>query len=497
MAAELPLKIGVVGAGAMGAGIAETAAASGIPVILTDLRQGAAASAIAAILARAAKRVSSGKLSQGQYDALAGALIAADSPDALADCDLVVEAIIEDPAAKQALFARLEDLLAPGALIASNTSSLPIGVIARDLKHPERFAGLHFFNPVPLMKLVEVIPGPRTSRETMERLLAVARHLGKEPVEVRDTPGFLVNHGGRAYPTEALMALQEGVASPAEIDAIMRDCCDFRMGPFELMDLTGMDVNFTVCEFLHQSYFAEPRLRSTTYHRYLLQTGQLGRKTQQGFYAYHDGAEQPSADFISTAAPAQQVVLAEDLAELRDFAASLGCRVAAEDDGTSPVLAFPVGEDLAGHAARLGLPATRLVAVDLAFDSTRRVVLMTTVGADPAVRDAVAAAVSASGRRVTAIADSTGFVAQRIVAAVANLGCEMAQMGLAAPGDIDKAMRLAMNYPCGPLEWVDRVGAARMLTILRNMQALSGDDRYRPSAWLRRRATLGLDIRSL
>lgn len=494
MQAELPAKIGIVGAGAMGAGIAEIAAAKGLPVTLIDAREGAATAAVAAILARAAKRRDAGKLDAAQFALLQGALSAGEGLASLAGADLVVEAIIEDAAAKQTLFQELETLLGPDAILASNTSSLPIGVIGKALRHPERFAGLHFFNPVPLMKLVEVIPGPRTRPGVIAWLMALSQHLGKEPVEVRDTPGFLVNHGGRAYPTEGLMVLQEGVASPAEIDAVMRDCCGFRMGPFELMDLTGMDVNFTVCDFLHKSYFAEPRLRSTPYHRYMLETGQLGRKTRQGFFSYAEGAVPPSPDFRPEARPAAQVTLAEDTAGLRGFAGLLKAEVLAVDDGRSPILGFPLGEDAAGYATRLGLDATRLVAADLAFDLSQRVVLMTPVGADPQHREAVASAIIATGRKVTLIADSTGFIAQRLVAALANLGCEMAQMGLASPLDIDKAMRLGMNYPKGPLEWVETLGAGPMLQILTNIHALSGDDRYRPSAWLRRRAQLNQPI---
>ena len=491
---DLPKTVGVVGAGAMGSGIAEIAAATGIAVRLFDARPDAAAAAIGTILGRARKRLDAGKLDQARMDRLTGALNAATSLSDLAGCDIVVEAIVEDIDAKRALFAQLEEIVAPTALLASNTSSLPIGVVGSRLRHPERFAGLHFFNPVPLMKLVEVIPGPRTTDAVIGSLVAFSRHIGKEPVTVRDTPGFLVNLGGRAFSTEALAILQENVATPAQIDAIMRDCCGFRMGPFELMDLTGMDVNFTVSQFLHQSHFADPRLRSTPLHRYMLETGQLGRKTGQGFFSYAEGAVPPSPDASTDAAAATRVVLTEDLPELRTFAETIGVEVLAQDDGLAPMLAFPLGEDIAAHALRLDLDARRIVGVDLAFDTSRRVTLMTSVNADSSQRDAVAAAVIASGRAVTTIGDSAGFVAQRIVAMVGNLGCEMAQMGLAAPRDIDTAMRLGLNYPLGPLEWADRLGASRMLSILRRIQALSGDDRYRPSPWLRRRADLSLDI---
>lgn len=493
MQKKLPSRLGVVGAGAMGAGIAEVAAAGGIPVTLVDARPDAATAAIGVIIGRASKRHAAGKLDQEQLDRLAGALTAAENLSDLAVCDLVVEAIVEDLGAKRDLFAQLEDIVAPDALLATNTSSLPIGVVGSALRHPERFAGLHFFNPVPLMRLIEIIPGPATAASTMDSLDVFSRHIGKEPVTVRDTPGFLVNLGGRAFATEALAIQQENVATPAQIDAIMRDCCGFRMGPFELMDLTGMDVNFTVSQFLHQSHFADPRLRSTPLHRYMVETGQLGRKAGRGFYSYAEGAAIPSPDTRTDAAPAAQVVLAEDLPELVAFAAGIGVEVLARDDGRAPLLAFPLGEDVTAHALRLGFDPCRVVAVDLAFDTLRRVTLMTAPNGEAGLGDSVAAAIIASGRTVTSIADSTGFVAQRIVAMIANLGCEMAQMGLAIPRDIDKAMRLGLNYPLGPLEWAEKLGAPRLLAILRQMQALSGDDRYRPSPWLRRRAGLGLD----
>ncbi|MCW5719569.1 MAG: 3-hydroxyacyl-CoA dehydrogenase [Devosia sp.] len=491
---NLPETIGVAGAGAMGAGIAEIAAASGIAVLLFDARPDAANAAIAAILGRAEKRVLSGKLEQGQLDRLASKLKAVEAIEALGPCEIIIEAIVEDLEAKRNLFAQLEDCVPIDTVLATNTSSLPIGVVGAKLTHPERFAGLHFFNPVPLMKLVEIIPGPRTAAATMERLTGFSTHIGKEPVTVRDTPGFLVNLGGRAFTTEALAIVQESVATPSQIDAIMRDCCGFRMGPFELMDLTGMDVNFTVSTFLHQSHFADPRLRSTPLHRYMLETGQLGRKTGRGFYLYGDDASKPAADMPILAEPAKQVVLGEESPELFAFAASIGVEVLMADDGVAPILAFPLGEDVAAYALRLDLDLRRIVAVDLAFDTTRRVTLMSAVSADAMARDAVAAAILGSGRSVTAINDSTGFVAQRIVAMIANLGCEMAQMSLAAPGDIDKAMRLGLNYPLGPLEWAEKLSPPRLLAILRQMQGLSGDDRYRPSAWLRRRADHGLSI---
>jgi 3-hydroxybutyryl-CoA dehydrogenase len=488
------LSLGVVGAGAMGSGIAHVAALANITVHLFDNRDGAAAKARDGIAARLIKRAEEGKTSRETAALAVACLRVADSLEQLADCDVVIEAIVEDLELKREVFRRLESIVPARTILASNTSSLPIGAIAAGLAHPERVAGMHFFNPVPVMRLVEVISGPDTTEEVLAALTALGRRLGREPVAVKDTPGFLVNFGGRAYTTEALALVHENVATPAQIDAVMRDCCGFRMGPFELMDLTGVDVNFPVTRFVHESFFGDPRLRSTPFHRYKLETGQLGRKTQRGFFDYREGAVRPSPDAEVSTPPARSVVLAEPDAALAALARDCGAAVLATDDGTSPILAAPVGEDCAAFACRTGIDHRRLVAVDLAADTSKRITVMTAPGADPTVRGA-AIALLATAKAVTAIADSPGFIAQRICAMVANLGCEMAQMGLAQPNDIDTAMRLGLNYPKGPLELADAMGVGTVFRILSEAQRLTGDDRYRPSQWLRRRAQLGLGAR--
>ncbi|MEJ8570617.1 3-hydroxyacyl-CoA dehydrogenase [Microbaculum marinum] len=485
------LSLGVVGAGAMGTGIAQVAALGGIEVRLFDTREGAAAKSCEGIAGRLSKRAAEGKMPADEARDAAARLNAAGALADLSGCDVVVEAIVEDLEVKRSLFAELEAIVSSDALLASNTSSLPIGAIGAEMKHPERFAGLHFFNPVPLMKLVEVIPGPDTTEAVVEALTVLSRRLGRTPVRVKDTPGFLVNYGGRAYATEALAILQETVATPAEIDAVMRDCFGFRMGPFELMDLTGVDVNFPVTRFVHESSFGDPRLRSTALHRYMLETRRLGRKSGRGFFDYADGAARPSADAPGDAAPARSVFVHGDAPILKDLVGDCGAQVLDADDGSSPILAAPVGEDATAHAVRCGVDPRRLVCVDTVGDMSKRVTVMTAPGADADGLASVVALLSAK-RAVTAIADSPGFIGQRIAAMVANLGCEMAQMGLAEPADIDLAMRLGLNYPKGPLELADAIGPRVVHAILSELQALTGDDRYRPSQWLRRRAALGL-----
>lgn len=491
------LTLGIIGAGAMGSGIAQVSAAAGIETRLFDARGGAAEKSIAEIAQRLRRRATEGKQDSTEAEDTISRLVAVPAIDAMADCDVIVEAIVEDLQTKRTLFGQLEDIVGPDAILASNTSSLPIGAIAAGLRNRSRVAGLHFFNPVPLMKLVEIIPGPETTQEVIETLVALGRKVGRDPVVVRDMPGFLVNLGGRAYTTEALAILHENVATVTDIDAIMRDCCGFRMGPFELMDLTGMDVNFPVTRFIHESFFGDPRLRSTPYHRYMVETGQLGRKTKRGFYDYSEGARKPEADVSNEGTPATKVVAIEASAKLVQLMCEADLTILGGDDGVSPIVTAPLGEDATAFAVRTGADPRRLVAIDLTFDISKRVVVMTAPGADAAVRQAVIDALTRTGRAVTAIADSPGFVAQRIVAMVANLGCEMAQMGLASAQDIDKAMRLGLNYPTGPLELADMVGPRNVLKILVELQALTGDDRYRPSQWLRRRAALDIPIWTL
>ena len=484
--------VGVVGAGTMGAGIAQVAATGGYAVRLYDAAPGFALKAQAGINGRIDRLAEKGTLTPEAASAAKARLSVVDDLSGMAPCGVVVEAVVEDLAVKHAVFTTLEAHCAPDAILASNTSSIPIARIAQALQHRGRVAGMHFFNPVPVMRLVEIISGPDTDPAVAERLSALGERFGRVPVKVKDAPGFLVNLGGRSFTTEGLAIVQEGVATPEQVDQVMRDCCHFRMGPFELMDLTGIDVNHPVSEIIWQGYYNDPRLRTTPYHRSLREAGRLGRKTGQGHFAYDaKGTRTPGAVPDLPVAPAAgRVVLLDVSAALSDLMA--GADQIAHDDGESPLLVAPVGEDCTAVAVRLGVDHRRVVAVDLLCDISKRVTLMTAPGADPAILGAVAARIAANGRAVTAIKDSAGFIQQRLRAMIANLGCEMAQIGVAAPGDIDTAMQLGLNYPQGPLAMADQIGVDQVHAILQAMQAQTGDDRYRPSQWLRRRALLGL-----
>ena len=486
--------VGVIGVGAMGQGIAQVAATGGCEVRLFDASPGAAERGRKSVADQLERLVEKGRLPAPEAAAARARLTVAASLADLAPCTVAIEAVVENLDVKREVFRQLEAVVAETAILASNTSSIRIASIAAACRHRGRIAGLHFFNPVPLMKLVEVIRAPDTEQGVIGRLVALGKVMGRVPVVAKDTPGFLVNLGGRAYTSEALRIVHEGIAQPAEVDAIMRDAGGFRMGPFELMDLTGIDVNFPVSRIIYDGYFQDRRLATVPLHQSLMESGRFGRKTKAGFYAYSEAGEKlsPSAEAQVAAKPAARLVLAEPDEHLAELLRAGGAEVTTFDDGDSPVVAAPLGEDCTAAAVRLGLDYRRLVAVDLVGDISKRLTVMTAPGADPANRDAVVARLQQAGHKVTAIKDSPGFVAQRILAMVANLGCEMAQIGIASPEDIDRAMTLGLNYPVGPLALADRLDPKSVFEILTRLQAVTGDDRYRPSPWLRRRALLGL-----
>ncbi|MFZ2911424.1 MAG: 3-hydroxyacyl-CoA dehydrogenase NAD-binding domain-containing protein, partial [Candidatus Desulfobacillus denitrificans] len=253
--------LGIAGAGAMGRGIAQIAAQAGLRVLLFDLAPGAAAKAGEAIAATLSGLAAKGKIARQDADAAAARIEPASALEAFASCQIVIEAIVEKLEAKRRLFAALEDIVGEDCILASNTSSLSVTEIAAACKRPGRVAGCHFFNPVPLMKVVEVIDALLTEPWVGEALAELSRRMGHTPVRARDTPGFIVNHAGRGYVTEALRLLGENVAEVHVIDAVLREAAGFRMGPFELLDLTGLDVSHPVMESIYHQYYEEPRYR--------------------------------------------------------------------------------------------------------------------------------------------------------------------------------------------------------------------------------------------
>ncbi|HBP6127498.1 3-hydroxyacyl-CoA dehydrogenase [Pseudomonas aeruginosa] len=496
--------IAVVGTGAMGTGIAQIAAQAGLTVWLFDSRAEAAAEARQRLRQTFENLCGKGKLSAADAEAAQNRLRVAERLEQLGDCELVVEAIVERLEAKQELLRRLEAIVAPETILASNTSSLSITAIAAACERPQRVAGFHFFNPVPLMRVVEVVDGLASAPEVGDALLALAARLGHRGVRTKDSPGFIVNHAGRAYGTEALRILGEGVAECAEIDRVLRECAGFRMGPFELLDLTGLDVSHPVMESIYQQYYQEPRYRPHPLTRQLLAAGRLGRMSGQGFYRYVDGQPQdkPGPQPVPQAAIRPPVWLGCENEDDRRTLAELLHRLGVEPEtGERPstaalCLLAAWGEDLSSAVQRFACPAERSVGIDLLCDLERRRCLMLSPLTAPAMRDAAHALLAGDGVGVTVLRDSPGFVVQRVLAMIVNLACDIAQQGIASVEDIDQAVHLGLGYPHGPLEWGDRLGPRRLLSILQRLQALTGDPRYRPSPWLRRRAQLGMSLRA-
>jgi len=489
------LVVGVVGTGAMGRGIAQVSAQGGIRTIMFDAAPDGAAAAKGAIVATMKGLVGKGRLTAEACEAAGQNLVVTDSLTALADCHVVIEAVFENLEVKQKLFAELEAVVGETAIIASNTSSIRIASIARSLKRRDRVCGMHYFNPVPLMKLVEVIRAAETAPWVVEAMAALGKRQTRVPVVVGDTPGFLVNLGGTAIGTEGLRIYTEGRATPSQVDAVMRDAGGFRMGPFELMDLTGIDVNFPARRIIYEGFFHDRRLTPSPYHEGLFHAGRFGRKTGSGWYAYDASGNKvdPGADLAVSPVPAAKVVAADHAGDkVMALLMAAGATVVAHDDGQSPIVVTPLGDDCTTTCVRAGLDFRRTVAIDPTGAFEKRATIMMAPGGDAAARDAIAAALVNAGTRVTCIKDSPGFILQRMRSMIANLGCEMAQIGIASPGDVDTAMTLGLNYPLGPLAMADAMGVKETHAVLERLQAITGDDRYRPSQWLRRRALLGL-----
>jgi 3-hydroxybutyryl-CoA dehydrogenase len=493
--------VGIVGAGAMGRGIAQIAAQAGLRVRLYDVQAGFVDEARDMILSQLDRLREKGRLTEAAVAAAAAGLAPAHTLDAFADCDLVIEAIVEEIEAKRKLLAALENIVRPDCILATNTSSLSVTAIAAACRRPERVAGFHFFNPVPLMKVVEVISGALTGESVMQRLTELATHVGHTPVRARDTPGFIVNHAGRGFLTEALQIVHESAAGFIQIDEVLREAAGFRLGPFQLLDLTGLDVSHPVMESIYQQYYQEPRYRPSIITARRLSAGLLGRKSGRGFYRHDDDAPMTNvADPCEDEAWAGEVWVSEAGGHVDDKLKQLllhcGARPAADarPSPTALCIVAPLGEDVSSRVVQERLDARRTIGVDTLTDCAGRLTLMANPATDRRLAAQACALFARSGQAVTLMEDSAGFIAQRVLATIVNIGCEIVQQGICTPTDLDQAVRLGLGYPRGPLAWGDLLGPGRVLRILDNLHVLTGDPRYRPSPWLRRRAQLGLSL---
>ena len=363
----------------MGAGIAESAALAGMSVVVLDVGEDALERGRRTVEGDLDRRVKKGRISEDEREEILSRISTTTSLEDLAGAPLVVEAVVEDLDLKKKVFADLEGVVGEDAVLASNTSSLSVAGIATGVEHPERVVGMHFFNPVPAMKLVEIVSGPSTASEAVRRTEEVAEGLGKTPIRVSDTPGFVVNRVARPFYLEALRMVEAG-GKPGEIDAALRDA-GFRMGPLELADLIGMDVNLAVSESLFERYYYAPRFRPSFLQRSMVEAGTLGRKSGRGFYEY--GGE--------------------------------GQGKTEEGTGVS------------------------------------------------------------------------GEISMRVLSCIVNEAFLSLSEGVATAGDIDQAMKLGANYPKGPFEWVEELGADAIVGKLDSLREAYGDA-YLAAPLLRERA---------
>ncbi len=485
------LVAGVAGAGTMGRGIAQVLAQCGARTLLYDAQPGAAQKAKDAVAQSLARLAEKGRLDEAEARAIVARIETVASLEAFAACHVIVEAIVEDLEAKRALFLTLESLVSGECILASNTSSLSITAMASACRRPGRIAGYHFFNPVPVMKIVEVVDGVLTEPRVGEALAALARRFGHAPIRCKDTPGFVVNHAGRAFVPEALRILQEGVADFATIDRILVDAAGFRLGPFGLMDLVGLDVSHAVMKSMYHQYFEEPKYRPSFLAEPRVAAGLLGRKSGRGWYAYGKEGAAEKVPEPPSPAPMKKPLAVWAVAELKDL---VGSGREGKPGPDCVCFVAPLGKDASATAVELGLDPARTVAVDPLFGFAKRRTLMSTPATRPEVRDAAHSLLAAGGVPVSVINDSPGFVAQRVVAHIVNVGCDIAQLRIASPEDLDRAVTLGLGYPKGPLAMGDALGPKRVLAVLEAMYDLFQEPRYRPSPWLRRRAQLGVSL---
>lgn len=504
LTAEAP--VGVVGSGTMGAGIAQIAAQAGHPVLLLDAVAGRAQTAVVGVAAQWDRMVGKGRLDPAAASAARANLMAASDVTDLAGCALVIEAAVESLDIKRRIFADLEAVVAEDCVLATNTSSLSITAVAATLRHPGRCVGMHFFNPAPVMRLVEVVSGLATDSSVASAVAAIASAWGKTPVMVTSTPGFIVNRVARPFYGEALRTLDEAAADPATIDAVLREAGGFRMGPLELTDLIGQDVNLAVGRSVWELFAQDPRYAPSLAQQALVDAGRLGRKTGEGFYSYAQGVSAPMPSTAANTASAAQLTITGDWGPWGD----LWKRLSDNDidityaDGETASVELTGGAVLVptdGRTAteRAGESRRPVVALDLALNpaAATRFALAASDNCPPLSVAAATGLLQATGAAVTVMADLPGLLVARTAAMLVNEAADVVGRKVASAADVDTAMRLGVGYPIGPLEWGDRIGAGRIVAMLDALARTYGDGRYRACPTLRRAAASGRCLRDL
>jgi 3-hydroxybutyryl-CoA dehydrogenase len=509
-AMAIPNTIGVIGAGTMGAGIAQLAAQAGARTLLHDPIPQALERGLANIAAGLERQVSRGRLDAADAAVIRARVEPAAALEQLAPCGLVIEAAPERLDLKLDLFERLAEVTAPGCVFATNTSSLSVAEIAAGVPSPERVVGLHFFNPAPVMKLAEVVPGVATAPEVVAIARELGEAMGKRVIDAADIAGFLVNRVNRPFFLEALRIVQDGQATVEQVDRVVRMAGGFRMGPFELMDLIGIETNHAVAEGFYRQTL-EPRYRPSPLAARMVAAGRLGRKTGQGWYVYGESGAGRPVDPEPPAAgggDGRALTIEGDgpaLDALREGARAAGWEVGEHAD---PYLAIgdvarrgEGGAGLAGPAPRarflsgasLHLADPQAVGIHLLapFDGARLIELTRTPQSDPLAVERAEELVRTLGRHPEWVGDGPGLVLGRIVAQLVNEAAFLIGEGNGAPADVDAGMELGVNHPRGPVAWSAALGLPHVLAILDGLSGELREERYRAAPLLRRRAALG------
>ena len=496
--------VAVIGAGVMGVGIVQVALLAGHPVRLFDVREGAAAAAAEQLLLTLAKLADKGKVTPEDVEAARGRLSVAAALNELRDAVLVIEAVVENLGVKQALMRDLEAIVSHDCVLASNTSSLSITAVARGLELPGRVVGMHFFNPVPLMRLVEVVSGLATEPAVADAIHMLAQDWGKTAVHARSTPGFIVNRIARPFYAESLALLHEQAATPAVLDACVRGA-GFRMGPCELMDLIGHDTNFFVTQSVYEANFFDKRYQPSLVQREMVDGGLLGRKSGRGFYCYPEGgAKTRDGDVEPTPLPDVALVLhgsgaIADLLAARLAESGLGFAREADAVGAQTRLQIGSGHLMLTDGRCAAERASVAGVADLAlFDwpvgpaaaaSTSPVVALAWTAAPQASTEFAAQAAQvlrALGWLPQRMSDVPGLVVARTIAMLVNEASDAVEQGVCDPAGADAAMTLGVNYPAGPFAWLSLWGAEATTCLLDALDAHYRGERYRVSPRLRR-----------
>ncbi len=511
MAKAAARTIGVVGAGTMGAGIAQLACqAAGARTLLHDPVAEALERGAKAIEGHLARGVERGRLSQEDADSARGRLERVDGLGDLAGCDLVIEAAPERLELKHQLFVALSEVVREDCVLATNTSSLPVTTIAAAVERPERVVGMHFFNPAPVMALLEVVAGEQSGEAAIALAQATGEAMGKRVILAADGPGFLVNRCGRPFGLEGLRLLQERQATVEQLDRICRRGGGGRRGPFELMDLVGVDTGFEVSKSFYELSFGEPRWRPSPIAARMTAAGRHGRKTGRGYYDYSDEPHRPDDPDRPSGGGGggERVVVAGDLAlaeQLREAAAAAGYDVADQVDprGEQPWLILDCGaaEDeppLQGGPRALLCAAGSLAALDPEgsaagfhalppFEELELVELTRGAHTSALAAERIETLFAALGKHVEWVDDAPGLVLGRIVCQLVNEASFALAEGVGSPEDIDAGMVLGLNYPRGPLSWADEAGLDHVLGVLDGLHDHYREERYRAAPLLRQK----------